>query len=568
MSVELPPKFTTLPKKDGYPSCIDEWYACEITEPKEDDKDQVATANIIPPTKPIELSPELMLKIFFELYDNVEPTESVVEVMRLLTSVCHYWREVALSSTAFWSRIVVCNPLKGHVNMVREWLRRSGSRPLTIDFTHYSCDEATQKRSTRILKTLLKHVHRWYNVKFELSNFEAEHLGWPSSEDEAPLLRHFALIHEEDLSSDFSTTLWTSVCSTGLETIQAYGCKLNRHMYRLDEDQFGEVGYLLGDDIEIMDRLQELQVEAYTTARFLYFVRSCAMLQRLVLHHIEDVDGPIFSILPNPRPLQPFPLSHLVELKIEGTSEAMEKIARYLVCPALRYFTFAGEGLDVEVVLRFLEDSNCQLHSFDIEFDAPTPGALGALMDAFGSNLSQVELMVLRMTILDEPFIRPANRGVRVMPRLVALACLVSGNEVDTAGELKSVVLDHIRSPRLRDLDLGTIGVCHRPLTRLVQRSGCRLQKLTIPLPLLRPATILKLATLPELRDIVHLQVTVSDAGPLLSTMQLNSIFPQLTRFMLLYDTADADDLAQLFASRHETMEFTRIHRIPWIEFH
>jgi len=108
------------------------------------------------------LLPDILREIFYHcLPDDRNPTLSAKEAPMLLTRICSIWRAIALSSPPIWARIHIALPgnpslsfgvlsytaitkrhldfskvMKLRCQVVKDWLTRSGTCPLSISLSH------------------------------------------------------------------------------------------------------------------------------------------------------------------------------------------------------------------------------------------------------------------------------------------------------------------------------------------------------------------------------------------------------------------------------------------------
>lgn len=115
----------------------------------------------------------------------------------LLCSICHDWRELALSFSVLWAHIPVkvygeesdtldysdtrstprTRVMTPNAETVALWLNRSGHQPLRLSWTdltwmsweddyYYGSDELCN----RVLRLFLAHIDRWHTVSFVMPN--------------------------------------------------------------------------------------------------------------------------------------------------------------------------------------------------------------------------------------------------------------------------------------------------------------------------------------------------------------------------------------------------------------
>ncbi|KAJ6481885.1 hypothetical protein C8R45DRAFT_1076038, partial [Mycena sanguinolenta] len=118
-------------------------------------------------------------EIVSEIFIHFLPTNSVFHspigknLPSILTKICRKWREIALVIPALWSGIEFRDSdipigLRHHTSWaspVSEWLRRSGSHPLSVLIYEYST--STDMSRATIIK-LVQNCARWEHAKLLL----------------------------------------------------------------------------------------------------------------------------------------------------------------------------------------------------------------------------------------------------------------------------------------------------------------------------------------------------------------------------------------------------------------
>jgi hypothetical protein len=122
------------------------------------------------------LPPEILSEIFIQCKDTkwFDPLYGVLDTPRLdmapllLGSVCRRWRMIALSTPRLWASVgLTIRPkyLKSDVLLVKTWLARAGTCPLSIALGS-SGSYSNDMRS--LMKVFLLHCERWYDVRLSL----------------------------------------------------------------------------------------------------------------------------------------------------------------------------------------------------------------------------------------------------------------------------------------------------------------------------------------------------------------------------------------------------------------
>jgi hypothetical protein len=91
-----------------------------------------------------------------------------------LSHVCHKWRQVACSYPLLWSSLFVFGPSRKQLPLVDQWLQRSRTTPLDIQFA-FAFFKGTPVDNlndiTMVMQLFMDHHNRWRDVWFDLSNF-------------------------------------------------------------------------------------------------------------------------------------------------------------------------------------------------------------------------------------------------------------------------------------------------------------------------------------------------------------------------------------------------------------
>ncbi|KAH9484845.1 hypothetical protein JR316_0001747 [Psilocybe cubensis] len=173
------------------------------------------------------LPPEILNEIFLLALPHAKrgnydalPTEDHTAVA--VSQTCKFWRQVALESSALWTEIyiqllVIQMPQGGQdrvvtfprLDVVDLWLERSKQRPLTIVVDGASSDWQLPE----LLSRLLREIHRWRNVDFQIGNLDKCVLGALQDPICAPKLEAFSLrtnisFEGSDLVSALPLEIW------------------------------------------------------------------------------------------------------------------------------------------------------------------------------------------------------------------------------------------------------------------------------------------------------------------------------------------------------------------------
>ncbi|KAF9220274.1 hypothetical protein BS17DRAFT_787845 [Gyrodon lividus] len=131
----------------------------------------------------------------------------------VVSHVCQHWRNVALSTPALWTSLVVFRKARPPYEQVSTLLERSKSLPIDIfidcelqdhdeDFISYDESEPSEADLKFLFALLIPHVHRWRSMEVEVSSYEHMYTFLTAFSDPsvtpAPQLETFRLCHHEE----------------------------------------------------------------------------------------------------------------------------------------------------------------------------------------------------------------------------------------------------------------------------------------------------------------------------------------------------------------------------------
>ena len=130
----------------------------------------------------ILLPPEILGEIFRHyVYDDDNPewlqastrVAAHVDARTTALSLCHvcsYWNSLAASNSSLWSSLCVIWPKIKTVHLVRLWLDRSKSQPLSLFLGENPVRGEDSSPVRDILALFISHAHRWRVVNLGLNN--------------------------------------------------------------------------------------------------------------------------------------------------------------------------------------------------------------------------------------------------------------------------------------------------------------------------------------------------------------------------------------------------------------
>jgi hypothetical protein len=148
------------------------------------------------------LHPEILEEIFlFCLPDDQYVVPDPMQAPLLVSGICQYWREVALSTPALWSSLNV--PPRIPTTFVHTWLGRAGLMPLSLSFR-------TWVRDTKNALAVFHYVERWQHIQcyYKAPDRAVHDKMWPKMcAVIAPLLETFQIEAEEEIVANLQEQL-------------------------------------------------------------------------------------------------------------------------------------------------------------------------------------------------------------------------------------------------------------------------------------------------------------------------------------------------------------------------
>ncbi|KAL0064020.1 hypothetical protein AAF712_009088 [Marasmius tenuissimus] len=307
------------------------------------------------------LPPELLTEIFAYFLPTRDDVamNSTPDVPYLLTflSVCKYWRHASLRTPYLWSTILMVSPtLTRPDTMVKQWLERSATHPLTLILVlSPSSEEGVQdvdmlRGAVQALSTLTEHIHRWKSLDLRMSEFptHSEHqfgLQLPSSLDAAPLLERVVVEEEYSLTGDEAESFWRTVGGYSAVRHAAWSTSLKGPRSCLP---------LFGTR---WDKLTSLRSELTVDDHTLRYLSQCGSLEHLTV-----------SILKNPSPgeVAPrrcYPLPQLRRLAITSyhSDRPLTLFLQSIEVPSLDDLELSGGWNSNKAWMDLFERSSCRL---------------------------------------------------------------------------------------------------------------------------------------------------------------------------------------------------------------
>ncbi|KAJ7074462.1 hypothetical protein C8F01DRAFT_952981, partial [Mycena amicta] len=126
----------------------------------------------------LTLPPEIIEEIFVAcLPADDNPTPNPCTAPLLLLQICSRWREIALSAGRLWTSMrinLVSETVEKRISLLETWLRRTGSRPLSLALVYKNYEE--NPSPVRLIDCLATSSERWRDVRLELPLKDLERL--------------------------------------------------------------------------------------------------------------------------------------------------------------------------------------------------------------------------------------------------------------------------------------------------------------------------------------------------------------------------------------------------------
>ena len=209
-------------------------------------------ATLLSPVR--RLAPELLGEIFRHCLPRDYYENGTYKAVMLPSHVCKHWRDVALSTPALWTNIVLCvtnETFESRAALVTTWFSRSGSLPLSFTlegrenvrpimaFLLQHCNRwqyinlYVPSEMVRSLEVAEGHLHRLETVRIhavDITPYSIEHIF-----GSAPKLRELSLSRR---------LIWNGLSSSWAQ---------------LAELDLGWTGYTVGDCLTLLESMRNLQ---------------------------------------------------------------------------------------------------------------------------------------------------------------------------------------------------------------------------------------------------------------------------------------------------------------------
>ncbi|KAF7376674.1 hypothetical protein MSAN_00084400 [Mycena sanguinolenta] len=190
-----------VPKKLWKRSCggISRWFLYESVPSTFDVSKQPGSPNAPVQKLPVELLGEIFSWTLGEWGPMTDEPSALLLEPLTISHVCGHWRAVSLSMPMLWATIWIDRPRVSHISMVKLWVERSRTCPLSIYLRQtdpkscLSFPTSTEHDLTdEIFAVLLPHLSRWQTVDL-IFKTDTQRSLVSISGDEAVALEHAAL---------------------------------------------------------------------------------------------------------------------------------------------------------------------------------------------------------------------------------------------------------------------------------------------------------------------------------------------------------------------------------------
>ena len=130
------------------------------------------------------------------LDENFFITRTTCKLPLVLAMICKDWRDIALSLPQLWSSVNIIiksdELMFPQLPLVRQWLERSRSSPLSFNIYNDTIGEKPSTLLVSILRLYISHIHRWRSVGLLADHLPDDFLEEMASLN-APLLENIYL---------------------------------------------------------------------------------------------------------------------------------------------------------------------------------------------------------------------------------------------------------------------------------------------------------------------------------------------------------------------------------------
>ncbi|KAJ7162268.1 hypothetical protein C8R46DRAFT_1193987 [Mycena filopes] len=330
-----------------------------------------------------------------------------------ISHVCGHWRTVSLSMPMLWATIWIDRPRAAHIPMVKLWIERSRTCPLSINLRQTdpkSClayPTSTEHDSTdQIFGLLLPQLHRWQTVDFIFKTDTQQSL-LSIPQDEAVALEHVAL----HLDS------WDC---TGAESLQfvLYSRPSVRSVHLSPASSRRDVAW---SQLTHLDADPECTLETC-----LGILAACPTLSSAKLTSSAQPD---WTHVPFTHADQYLTLPSLVDLTIKASRVDLTPFFNRLTLPALRSLTLeychVPRALpDQQALHALLERSSCALEAFSLHETARIRDDQRHISFLRSPSMASLTDLELKVDMTDEivKFLTLGSGETASLPNLTALA--------------------------------------------------------------------------------------------------------------------------------------------------
>ncbi|GLB40777.1 hypothetical protein LshimejAT787_0806480 [Lyophyllum shimeji] len=297
---------------------------------------------------------QLPFEVLQEIFIHCLPGErnaamSIREAPLLLGQVCRAWRSVSQCTPRLWASIHIPIPCaligdaipesrkaaSARNELVKAWLERSGSCPLSISLAEIFANETSpdfhvlSNAGADVMATLAQFSRRWRRVEFSCSSSAFQTLMAVSRED-VPMLESLSIECIQDRQKEFSKSAFLA---PRLRTVRLSHMPGDISDYRLDWSNITE---LFVDDHGSSTEREPYVHHKITLPKAWELLSRCQNLVRCTLH-INDRDESALT----ENALDPIYLPCLTELDVTEGLCFLSPLFDCIHAPGLRTFRFA-----------------------------------------------------------------------------------------------------------------------------------------------------------------------------------------------------------------------------------
>ncbi|KAF8424455.1 hypothetical protein L210DRAFT_904383 [Boletus edulis BED1] len=295
--------------------------------------------------------------------DDTGSSATVVPFAFVVSYVCQYWRNVALSTPSLWTTIVVTPEERPPFERVSTLLERSKNLPIDITVSYGDLDELYEddfeppSTDLEILfAMLIPHIHRWQTIKVTASEYYYHHMyaflsavsdhSVPAASQLTTLELHFC---DEELENDSRRFLYPTL-GKHFTLFAGSAPLLTRIVLWGVHVDWDQPWIASASNLTFLELAYHAEDVRPSWAQFSTILRGASVLQKFSLRHSgPSGEPPVWSIVPTPgSPADvnaPIQLVRVTDFILECDTQARTiGLLRKFYLPTLKHLALDPEG--------------------------------------------------------------------------------------------------------------------------------------------------------------------------------------------------------------------------------